>query len=92
MKPDEILDGVVEAIGTSPYKADEIKLAAKLFSIKQRAAYLHTPSAKFNGSITLFKAADSTPTIDDNYGLSKVCTPTFRIDLDSSSKYCKYQK
>lgn len=59
-------------IGENIYKGDDLKVGAKMFYDKFLGAYFHKPSAKFNGQITLFKAAEGAPEIDDNYGLSKV--------------------
>lgn len=68
---------MLDIIGFTKFTRDEVKMAAKLFYEKLLAAYNYSPSAKFHGSITLFKALDGFHILqDEQYGLSKV-RPTF---------------
>lgn len=63
---------MLEVIGSTPFKSEELKIAGILFYKKLRAANLYQPNDKFKGEITLLKAKDNFVALNYDYGLSEV--------------------
>lgn len=66
--------------GATPYKPEDIGVAATSFYQKLSAADKYKPSGKFNGNVTLIKAIDNYVQMGEDYGLSEVCTQKVAIE------------
>lgn len=63
---------MLELIGNTPFKSEDLKIAGILFYKKLRAANMYKSSSKYNGPITLIKAKDNFVSLNNDYGLSEV--------------------
>lgn len=63
---------MLEVIGDTPFSNVDLKIAGYYLFKKLAAAAIYNPDRKFNGSITLIKAADNFVYLEKDYGLSKV--------------------
>ncbi|XP_050301861.1 fatty acid synthase [Anthonomus grandis grandis] len=72
----------VEILGKSlPFPADQVSAAALSFYLKLKAADQYKPQNKFNGPVSLVKAKDNFVDLDEDYGLSKVCTMKPKVEV-----------
>ena len=69
---EESLNKMLELIGNTSFKAEDLKVAGVLFFKKLRAANTYKPASKYNGSIILIKAKDNFVSLNNDYGLSEV--------------------
>lgn len=69
---DETLNKMLELIGNTPFKSEDLKIAGILFYKKLRAANMYKASNKYEGPITLIKAKDNFVSLNNDYGLSEV--------------------
>ncbi|KAG7205432.1 hypothetical protein KM043_007425 [Ampulex compressa] len=76
---EEIFDKMVELIGTTQFKPEDLKTAGLLFFKKLQAANYYKPNNHYNGPITLIKAEDSFGGHSNDYGLSEVCKQNVKI-------------
>lgn len=58
---EQVLNQMYAFIGKSQFIEDDLKLAGKLFSRWNQMLDAYEPSAKFQGSIILYKAINSSP-------------------------------
>ncbi|XP_043471863.1 fatty acid synthase [Leptopilina heterotoma] len=77
---DETLNKMLELIGNTPFKSEDLKIAGILFYKKLRAANMYKASNKYDGPITLIKAKDNFVSLNNDYGLSEMCRQTVRIE------------
>ncbi|KAF7386952.1 hypothetical protein HZH66_011404 [Vespula vulgaris] len=77
---EQTLDKMLEVIGNTPFKPEELKIAGILFYKKLRAANLYQPNDKFNGEITLLKAKDNFVALNYDYGLSEICRQKVKVE------------
>lgn len=77
---EEMLNKMVELIGKTQYKPQDLKVAGLLFFKKLRAANMYKPSNKYKGEIVLLKASDTFINIKADYGLSEVCTQEIKME------------
>lgn len=73
---------MIEVVGETKFKEEHLKIAARMFFEKLQLAYDYKPSVNVNGSVTLFKAVDGFSILDDDYGLSKVCSIYAQIRIE----------
>ncbi|XP_047360366.1 fatty acid synthase-like [Vespa velutina] len=76
----QILDKMLEVIGSTPFKPEELKIAGILFYKKLRAANLYQPTDKFKGEITLLKAKDNFVALNYDYDLSEICRQKVKVE------------
>ncbi|XP_012229663.2 fatty acid synthase [Linepithema humile] len=77
---EDIQENMLKVIGDTPFDNEDLKIAGHLLFLKLLAASLYEPSKKFNGPVTLIKATDNYINIEEDYGLSKICTQPVRIE------------
>lgn len=63
---------MLELIGKTPFKGDDLKDAGILFFKKLKAANDYKPAGKYQGHVTLVKAKDNFVSLNSDYGLSQV--------------------
>lgn len=63
---------MLELIGTTTFKGEDLKDAGILFFKKLKAAHDYKPAGKYQGQITLVKAKDNFVSLNSDYGLSQV--------------------
>ncbi|XP_046612929.1 fatty acid synthase [Neodiprion virginianus] len=73
------LDKFVEIVGSTQFTGEDLKSAAISFFRKLKAANFYQPASKYNGPITLVKAKDNFVTLEQDYGLSEICSQNVRI-------------
>ncbi|KAK0084976.1 hypothetical protein PV325_006291 [Microctonus aethiopoides] len=77
---EEMMNKVLELIGTTPFDGEDIKVAGLLFFKKLLAANTYRPAGKFMGAITLIKATDSFMSLGHDYGLAEYCNESVRVE------------
>ncbi|XP_034937434.1 fatty acid synthase [Chelonus insularis] len=77
---EEMMNKMVELVGTLPYDAEDIKAAGISLYKKLRIAHDYVPASKFSGPVTLIKATDSFMSLNTDYGLSEFCKQTVRLE------------
>ncbi|KAI4493375.1 hypothetical protein M0802_009435 [Mischocyttarus mexicanus] len=76
---EQTLNKMLEVIGSTPFKPEELKIAGILFYKKLRAANLYQPNDKFKGNVTLLKAKDNFVTLNYDYDLSEICRQKVKV-------------
>ncbi|XP_043486066.1 fatty acid synthase [Polistes fuscatus] len=77
---EQTLNKMLEVIGSTPFKPEELKIAGILFYKKLRAANVYQPNDKFKGDITLLKAKDNFVALNYDYDLSEICRQKVKVE------------
>lgn len=77
---DDMLNKMVELIGTTSFNSEDLKIAGMLFYKKIFSSVAYKPSGKYKGPVTLLKATDTFMSFNKDYGLGEHCEQDVRIE------------